>query len=76
MVTNDPLEWLQRMPGGNFRCIKLGIYAIRVMNLINPVLTIIISYMGIGIKYKEYDGKTRAEVRELKAKRKANEKSA
>ena len=28
------------------------------MNLINPVLAIVISYMGIGIKYKEYDGKT------------------
>ncbi|MFR8516825.1 MAG: Na+/H+ antiporter NhaC family protein, partial [Emergencia timonensis] len=45
------------------------------MNLINPVLAIVISYMGIGIKYKEYDGKTRAEIRELKAKRKAEKRN-
>ena len=42
------------------------------VNLISPVYAIIISYMGIGIKYKEEDGKTRAEIKQLKAKRKAN----
>ncbi|MEG1314451.1 MAG: Na+/H+ antiporter NhaC [Anaerovoracaceae bacterium] len=45
------------------------------MNLINPVLAVVISYLGIGIKYKEYDGKTRAEIKVLKAKRKANAKN-
>ena len=45
------------------------------MNLINPVLAITISYLGIGIKYKEYDGKSRAEIKELKAKRKAEKRN-
>lgn len=40
------------------------------MNLINPVLAIVMTYLGIGIKYKEEDGKTRAEIKELRAKRK------
>jgi NhaC family Na+:H+ antiporter len=46
------------------------------MNLVNPVLAIVISYLGIGVKYKEYDGKTRAEIKELKEKRKAEKKDA
>lgn len=41
------------------------------MNLVNPVLAIVITYLGIGIKYKEEDGKTREEVKALKAARKA-----
>ena len=41
------------------------------MNLINPVLAIVITYLGIGIKYKEYDGLTGAALKEAKAKKKA-----
>ena len=41
------------------------------MNLLNPVFAIVITYLGIGIKYKEEDGKTREEVKALKAARKA-----
>ncbi len=41
------------------------------MNLINPVYAIVISYLGIGIKYKEYDGLKGAELKAAKAKKKA-----
>lgn len=41
------------------------------MNLLNPVFAIVITYLGIGIKYKEEDGKNREEVKALKAARKA-----
>ena len=41
------------------------------MNLINPVFAIVITYLGIGIKYKEYDGKTGAELKAAKAAKKA-----
>lgn len=41
------------------------------MNLINPVLAIVLTYMGIGIKWKEYDGLTGAELKAAKAKKKA-----
>lgn len=40
------------------------------MNLINPVLAIVISYFGIGIKYKEYDGLRGKALKEAKAKKK------
>ena len=46
------------------------------MNLINPIYAIVITYLGIGIKYKEYDGLTGAELKEAKAKKKAELKAA
>ena len=46
------------------------------MNLINPVYAIIITYLGIGIKYKEYDGLSGAELKAAKAKKKAELKAA
>lgn len=41
------------------------------MNIINPIYAIIISYLGVGIKYKEYDGLSGAELKEAKAKKRA-----
>ena len=41
------------------------------MNLINPVLAIIISYLGIGVKYKEFDGLSGKALKEAKAAKKA-----
>lgn len=41
------------------------------MNLINPVLAIVITYLGIGIKWKEYDGLKGQTLKEAKAKKKA-----
>ncbi len=46
------------------------------MNIINPIYAIIISYLGIGIKYKEYDGLSGAELKAAKAKKKAELKAA
>ncbi len=46
------------------------------MNLINPVLAIVITYLGIGVKYKEYDGLRGEELKAAKAKKKAELKSA
>ncbi len=60
---------------GAYQAATLGVsnwafFPYAFMNLINPVLAIVMTYMGIGIKYKEEDGKTRAEIKEIKAKRK------
>lgn len=41
------------------------------MNLINPVMAIVMTYLGIGIKWKEYDGLRGAELKAAKAKKKA-----
>lgn len=46
------------------------------MNLINPILAIVISYLGIGVKYKEYDGLKGAELKAAKAKKKAELREA
>ncbi len=46
------------------------------MNLINPVLAIVISYLGIGVKYKEYDGLRGAELKAAKKAKKAELKAA
>lgn len=46
------------------------------MNLINPIYAIIITYLGVGIKYKEYDGLSGAELKAAKAKKKAELKAA
>ena len=46
------------------------------MNLINPVLAIVITYLGIGVKYKEYDGLRGAELKAAKEKKKAELKAA
>lgn len=46
------------------------------MNLINPVLAITISYLGIGIKWKEFDGLKGEELKAAKAKKKAELKAA
>lgn len=41
------------------------------MNLINPVYAFIITFLGIGIRYKEYDGLRGEALAEAKARRKA-----
>lgn len=41
------------------------------MNLVSPFYAVIITYLGIGIKYKEYDGLSGEELREAKRKKKA-----
>jgi len=41
------------------------------MNLVNPIYAFIISSLGIGIKYKEYDGLKGEELKAAKAKKKA-----
>jgi NhaC family Na+:H+ antiporter len=46
------------------------------MNLINPIYAIIITYLGIGIKYKEYDNLSGEELKAAKAKKKAELKAA
>lgn len=46
------------------------------MNLINPVLAIVITYLGIGVKYKEYDALRGAELKAAKEKKKAELKAA
>ena len=46
------------------------------MNIINPIYAILIKYLGIGIKYNEYDGLTGAELKAAKAKKKAELKAA
>lgn len=50
---------------------NLAFWPYAFMNVINPILAITISYLGIGIKYKEYDGIKGKELREAKAKKKA-----
>lgn len=45
------------------------------MNLINPVYAVIISYLGIGVKYKEYDGLKGQALKEAKRKKKAELKA-
>ena len=46
------------------------------MNIINPIYAIVISYLGIGIKYKEYDNLSGEELKAAKAKKKAEFKAA
>lgn len=41
------------------------------VNLVNPILAVVITALGLGIKYKEYDGLTGAELKAAKAKKKA-----
>lgn len=45
------------------------------MNLINPIYAFVITLLGIGIRYKEYDGLTGDELKAAKAKRKAEFKA-
>ena len=45
------------------------------MNLINPIYAFIITSLGIGIKYKEYDGLKGEELKAAKAKKKAEFKA-
>ena len=46
------------------------------MNLINPIYAIVITYLGIGIKYKEYDNLSGDELKAAKEKKKAEFKAA
>ena len=46
------------------------------MNIINPIYAIVISYLGIGIKYKEYDNLSGDELKAAKAKKKEEFKAA
>lgn len=41
------------------------------MNIINPIFAIVITYLGIGIKYKEYDNLSGEELKAAKARKKA-----
>ncbi len=45
------------------------------MNLINPIYAFVITSLGIGIKYKEYDGLKGEELKAAKAKKKAEFKA-
>ncbi len=61
---------------GAYQAATLGVHNFAFMpyafvNLINPVLAVVITAFGIGIKYKEYDGLRGAELKAAKAKKKA-----
>ena len=61
---------------GAYQAATLGVHNFAFMpfafvNLINPVLAVVITAFGIGVKYKEYDGLRGAELRAAKAKKKA-----
>lgn len=61
---------------GAYQAATLGVHNFAFMpfafvNLINPVLAVVITAFGIGIKYKEYDGLSGAELKAAKAKKKA-----
>lgn len=62
---------------GAYQAATLGVHNFAFMpfafvNLINPVLAVVITAFGIGVKYKEYDGLRGAELRAAKAKKKLN----
>lgn len=66
---------------GAYQSATLGVANLRFwpyafMNFINPILAIIMTYCGVGIKYKEYDGLKGAALKEAKAKKKAELKAA
>lgn len=61
---------------GAYQAATLGVHNFAFMpfafvNLINPVLAVVITAFGIGVKYKEYDGLRGAELKAAKAKKKA-----
>lgn len=61
---------------GAYQAATLGVHNFAFMpfafvNLINPVLAVVITALGIGVKYKEYDGLRGAELKAAKAKKKA-----
>ena len=61
---------------GAYQAATLGVHNFAFMpyafvNLINPVLAVVITAFGKGIKYKEYDGLRGAELKAAKAKKKA-----
>ena len=61
---------------GAYQAATLGVHNFAFMpfafvNLINPVLAVVITAFGIGVKYKEYEGLRGAELRAAKAKKKA-----
>ena len=76
MVADDPVERLRCLSGRTLNVSNWDFLPFAFMNIINPIYAIIITYMGVGIKYKEYDGLTGAELREAKAKKKAELKAA
>lgn len=43
--------------------------------LVNPIVAIVLTYLGIGVLYKEYDGKSREEIKALKQARKEGRQS-
>lgn len=60
---------------GAYQAATLGVHNLAFMpfsfvNLINPFLAVIITALGKGIKYKEYDGLSGAELKAAKAKKK------
>ena len=66
---------------GAYQAATLGVHNFAFMpfafvNLINPVLAVVITAFGIGVKYKEYDGLRGAELRAAKAKKKAEHAAA
>lgn len=61
---------------GAYQAATLGVHNFAFMpfafvNLINPVLAVVITAFGVGVKYKEYDGLRGAELKAAKAKKKA-----
>lgn len=66
---------------GAYQSATLGVFNLEFwpyafMNIINPIYAIVITSLGIGIKYKEYDGLSGKELKEAKAKKKAEFKAA
>lgn len=61
---------------GAYQSATLGVFNLEFwpyafMNIINPIYAIIITFMGRGIKYKEYDGLRGAELKAAVAKKEA-----
>lgn len=61
---------------GAYQSATLGVHNLQFwpyafMNIINPIYAIIITYLGKGIKWKEYDGLQGEELKAAKAKKKA-----
>lgn len=60
---------------GAYQSATLGVFNLQFwpyafMNIINPIYAIIITFLGKGIKWKEYDGLQGAELKEAKRKKK------
>ena len=60
---------------GAYQSATLGVFNLQFwpyafMNIINPIYAIVITFLGRGIKWKEYDGLQGAELKAAKAKKK------